>query len=65
MGRFEESIWASFFDASVGIEMLAGADGIAGDMVEFGRGYETLTASAVLRALSKVTALDMEMGMMN
>lgn len=64
-GGFAESIRASFFDTSVGIEMLAGADGITGDMVEFGRVCGTLTVPAVLRALSNVTALDINLRMLN
>lgn len=62
-GMPEESTWASFFDAGAVIERLVGADGVAGDLVEFGCGYGTFTIPAAKRTRGTVTALDIEQEM--
>ncbi len=59
-GMPEETIWASFFDAGATLEKLLGAEGVQGDLVEFGCGYGTFTIPAARRARGTVTALDIE-----
>ncbi len=59
-GMPEEADWASFFDAEATIETMFGADGVAGDLVEFGCGYGTFTVPAAVRTRGIVTALDID-----
>jgi ubiquinone/menaquinone biosynthesis C-methylase UbiE len=63
-GMPEEEVWARFFDADAAVEILFGADGVAGDLVEFGCGYGTFTIPVALRTRGTVTALDIEPQMM-
>jgi SAM-dependent methyltransferase len=58
-GMPEESDWRSFFDAEATIGILF-ADGVAGDLVEFGCGYGTFTVPSALRTRGRVTALDID-----
>ncbi len=59
-GMPDESDWMSFFDAEATIETLFRADGVAGDLVEFGCGYGTFTVPSALRTRGRVTALDID-----
>lgn len=64
-GMPEEGAWESFFDAGAAIEKLVGAEGAAGDVVEFGCGYGTFTIPAALHTRGIVTALDIEPSMID
>lgn len=64
-GMPEEATWGSFFDAAAAIDKLFGAEGVAGDVVEFGCGYGTFTIPAALRTRGIVTALDIEPAMVD
>lgn len=62
-GMPEEDFWASFFDADRAVETLLGDSDLQGNLVEFGCGYGTFTLLAAQRITGKVTALDIEPGM--
>jgi ubiquinone/menaquinone biosynthesis C-methylase UbiE len=59
-GMPEDAHWARFFDAGAVIETIVSADGVRGDLVEFGCGYGTFTIPVALRTQGIVTALDIE-----
>jgi len=59
-GMPDEVQWSSFFDARKAIEILLGAEGVDGDLVEFGCGYGTFTFVAASRTRGTVTALDID-----
>ena len=62
-GMPEEAFWSSFFNAEATVEKLLGKPGVQGDLVEFGCGYGTFTLPAARRTTGAVTALDIEIGM--
>lgn len=64
-GMPKEAAWESFFNASAAIDKLLGAQGVAGNVVEFGCGYGTFTIPAALRTRGIVTALDIEPAMVD
>jgi len=55
-----EDYWASFFDPDVTMDLLAGATGVPGNVIEFGCGYGTFTIPVARRTSGLVTALDIE-----
>jgi SAM-dependent methyltransferase len=59
-GMPDEDFWSSFFDADAALELLLGAQGVQGDLLEFGCGYGTFTLAAARRTSGLVTALDIE-----
>ena len=59
-GMPDEADWMSFFNPEATIDALIGADGVAGDLVEFGCGYGTFTVPSALRTRGRVTALDID-----
>ena len=59
-GMPDEAAWMSFFNAEAAIDALIGADGVAGDLVEFGCGYGTFSVPSAVRTRGVVTALDID-----
>ena len=62
-GMPEEADWEAFFDAPSVLARIFNSEVIDGDAVEFGCGYGTFTIPAALRTRGLVTALDIELGM--
>ncbi|MFZ2854421.1 MAG: class I SAM-dependent methyltransferase [Rhodocyclaceae bacterium] len=63
-GMPDEAYWASFFEAEVAIDRLLGSL-VEGNVIEFGCGYGSFTLPAARRATGRVTALDIEPGMVD
>lgn len=62
-GMPDEDYWASFFDADVVIDRLWDSAGVPGNVIEFGCGYGTFTVPTARRTTGLVTALDIELEM--
>ncbi|WP_282809098.1 class I SAM-dependent methyltransferase [Thauera humireducens] len=61
----DEVYWASFFDSHAVLDRLRLPQNSSCDVLEFGCGYGTFTLPAASRTSGKVTALDIESGMVS
>jgi SAM-dependent methyltransferase len=59
-GMPAQDAWETYFDGDLTIERLFEAQGIEGDIVDFGCGYGTFTIGAAARTRGTVTALDID-----
>lgn len=59
-GMPDETWWATFFDVDRTLDLMFGAGGPKGDIVEFGCGYGTFTIPAARRTRGIFMALDIE-----
>lgn len=64
-GMPDEAYWASFFDPHAVLDLLRLPRISSCDVLEFGCGYGTFTLPAASRTSGKVTALDIEPGMVS
>jgi ubiquinone/menaquinone biosynthesis C-methylase UbiE len=64
-GMPDEAYWASFFDPDAVLDRLRVPRDGSGNMIEFGCGYGTFTLPAASRTRGRVTALDIEPGMVS
>lgn len=64
-GMPDETYWTSFFDPHAVLDLLRLPQNSNCDVLEFGCGYGTFTLPAASRTRGKVTALDIEPGMVS
>lgn len=62
-GMPEEAYWATFFDPVAALDQLLIQGGLLDDIVEFGCGFGTFTLPAARRTKGILTALDIELEM--
>lgn len=63
-GMPDEAYWASFFEADAAVDRLLGLS-VEGNVIEFGCGYGSFTVPAARRTAGYVTALDIELEMVD
>lgn len=64
-GMPDEAYWASFFDPHIVLDRLRVPNDGSDNMLEFGCGYGTFTLPAASRTRGRVTALDIDPGMVS